>query len=78
MLAVARRRQTALVARMRLILLAAAIPTALTLALEWLKLSAVSNIVRAVAAAPLGAAVAWVLLRISDGANGDRRSSSQT
>jgi uncharacterized membrane protein len=40
-----------------------AVPTAVTLVLEWAGLWATSNVVRAVAGAPLGAAVACVVVR---------------
>ena len=40
-----------------------AIPTVVTLAVEWLGLSALSNVLRAVSALPAGAAIAFVLVR---------------
>jgi len=49
----------------------AAIPTAITLVIEWLGVAHPSNLVRFVAALPLGAAVAWLLVRT---AAGSRRS----
>jgi len=49
----------------------AAIPTAFTLVIEWLGIAHPSNPARFVAAWPLGAAVAWVLVRT---AAGSRRS----
>jgi hypothetical protein len=45
----------------------AAVPTATTLALEWAGLAAPSNVVRAVAALPLGAAIAFVMVRAVSG-----------
>ena len=47
--------------RVLALLAIAAAPTALTLALEWLQLAPVSNLARALTAAPLGAAIALVL-----------------
>ncbi|HUL73953.1 MAG TPA: DUF2085 domain-containing protein [Vicinamibacterales bacterium] len=46
----------------------AALPTAVTLAVEWLGLAPVSNLARFVAALPLGATIAFVLVRTADGA----------
>ena len=43
----------------------AAVPTALTIALEWLHLAPVSNIARAIAALPLGAMVAYAVVRMA-------------
>jgi uncharacterized membrane protein len=43
-------------------LLVAALPTAVTLAYEWSTSTTPSNVVRAIAGFPLGAAVAWVIL----------------
>jgi uncharacterized membrane protein len=45
----------------------ASTPTALTLVLEWTHLAPMSNVSRAVAALPLGAAIAWILVRVADG-----------
>jgi uncharacterized membrane protein len=45
----------------------AAVPTAITLAVEWLNLAPVSNVVRALAALPLGAMIAFVLVRAAAG-----------
>jgi uncharacterized membrane protein len=45
----------------------AAVPTAVTLALEWAGLAAPSNMVRAVAALPLGAAITFVIVRAASG-----------
>jgi uncharacterized membrane protein len=50
-----------------LIVALAALPTALTLGLEWSALAAVSNRARALAALPLGAAVAFVLAETAAG-----------
>jgi uncharacterized membrane protein len=44
----------------------AAVPTVLTLGLEWLELARVTNIDRALAALPLGAAIAFVIVAIAD------------
>ena len=41
----------------------ASVPTIVTLAVEWPNLAAVSSEMRAIAALPLGFAVAWVLVR---------------
>ena len=48
------------------LLAAAALPTVATLGLEWLQVVPVSNLARALAAAPLGAALAWVLVRVAE------------
>jgi hypothetical protein len=45
------------------VLIPAAIPTALTLAIEWPGLGAPSNMVRALAALPLGATLAFLVVR---------------
>ncbi|MEZ5317638.1 MAG: DUF2085 domain-containing protein [Vicinamibacterales bacterium] len=45
----------------------AAVPTAATLGLEWGGLVAVSNVMRLAAALPLGAALAWVIVRVAAG-----------
>jgi uncharacterized membrane protein len=42
----------------------ASVPTIVTLALEWPAIASPTNLVRAVAAVPLGLAVAWVLVRV--------------
>jgi uncharacterized membrane protein len=58
-------------ARRRLWWLAvAAVPTAVTFGAEWIGLAAPGNLARAVAAAPLGAMVAFVLVRVSAGEPG--------
>lgn len=48
----------------------AALPTAVTLIVEWSGLAAVTSLERAVAALPLGAALAFVLVRSTTGAAG--------
>jgi uncharacterized membrane protein len=53
-------------ASVRWILLVAATPTIATMAGEWSGLAAPSSIDRAAAALPLGAAVAWVVVRAVD------------
>lgn len=45
----------------------AAVPTAATLALEWAGLAAPSNMTRALAALPLGAAITFVMVRAAAG-----------
>lgn len=47
----------------RLVTVAAAMPTVVTVALEWAGLWRPSNVTRAVAGAPLGIAVAFVVMR---------------
>lgn len=47
-------------------LIAAAIPTALTLGLEWLGLAHISSLTRALAALPLGAATAFFVVAVSE------------
>jgi uncharacterized membrane protein len=46
----------------RQLLLLSALPTALTIPVEWFGLSPLSNAVRAVAAVPLGAAAGWTFV----------------
>lgn len=46
----------------RSILLAACVPVALTLAFEWTTGITPSNVVRALSGAPLGAAIAWLIV----------------
>ena len=53
--------------RTRWWLAVAAVPTALTLAIEWSGAAAVTNLMRAIAALPLGATIAWVLVRAAAG-----------
>lgn len=48
----------------RLVFGAAALPTIVTVALEWLGLAYPSNMARAIAALPLGAAAGWVFVRM--------------
>jgi uncharacterized membrane protein len=57
------RRRLAVPRRTRAILVAAAVPTALTVALELLGLVHPSNTMRALAALPLGAAAGWAFVR---------------
>lgn len=66
-----RRRQPPDAARVRVWLAVAAVPTAITLTLEWSGLAAPGNLVRLVSALPFGAAVAWALVVT---AAGSRRS----
>ena len=47
----------------RKFLLLSAVPTALTVPIEWLGLSPLSNVIRATAALPLGAAAGWTFIR---------------
>ena len=49
--------------RTRDIPIIAAIPTLLTLSLEWTGISRLSNVLRALAAVPLGAAAGWIFVR---------------
>ena len=49
-----------------LIFIAASIPTAITLLVEWSGLSGTSNVVRAVTALPLGTAIAFLIVRVAD------------
>jgi uncharacterized membrane protein len=48
-------------------LVVAAVPTAITLVIQWLGIGQPSNLIRFVAALPLGTAVAWVLVRTAAG-----------
>jgi uncharacterized membrane protein len=50
--------------RVRLALALAAAPTAITVAAEWLGLASPSNVLRALAALPLGAVAGWVFVRM--------------
>jgi uncharacterized membrane protein len=52
------------VRRSRPLLLLAAIPTAITIPVEWLHVSNLSNGVRFAAALPLGAAAGWVFVQL--------------
>ena len=54
--------------RARRILVLASVPTALTWALEFVGLAALSNVARFIAALPLGFAGAWLVLGIVSGA----------
>jgi uncharacterized membrane protein len=47
--------------RVRLALGVAAVPTAITLVVEWLGLASPSPVVRAAAAVPIGAAMGWIV-----------------
>jgi uncharacterized membrane protein len=47
--------------RVRLALAVAAVPTAITLVVEWLDLASPSPVVRAAAAVPIGAAAGWIV-----------------
>jgi uncharacterized membrane protein len=49
------------------ILIVAALPTIVTLAIEWPGLGAPSNVTRALAALPLGAAIAFLIVRTAGG-----------
>ncbi len=51
----------------RLLLGAAAIPTVVTVAAEWLQLAHPSSVARAVAALPLGAAAGWLIVTLLGG-----------
>jgi uncharacterized membrane protein len=48
----------------RAVLLAAAVPTAVTVGVEWAGLAPLSNAARAAAGLPLGAAAGWVFVRM--------------
>jgi uncharacterized membrane protein len=50
--------------RTRALIAVASVPTALTLAVEWSGLAAPGNLMRAGAALPLGAAAAWLFVRM--------------
>ena len=45
------------------VLLAAALPTAVTVAFEWFGLASPSNLTRALCSIPLGATAAWLFIR---------------
>lgn len=49
-------------------LVAASVPTAVTLVVEWAGLAAPSNLTRALAALPVGAMIAFILVRTAAGA----------
>jgi uncharacterized membrane protein len=49
--------------RSRVILVVAAVPTAATVAVEWVGLAHPSSVPRAIAALPLGCCAAWVIIR---------------
>jgi uncharacterized membrane protein len=61
-----RRRRRARLSPKALLVLAS-VPTIVTLALEWTQESALSNVIRAASALPLGAAIAAVLVREAAG-----------
>jgi uncharacterized membrane protein len=50
---------------LRTVLALAAIPTAITLGLEWLQIGTVTNLARLLTALPLGAAVAFAVVRVA-------------
>jgi uncharacterized membrane protein len=50
--------------RARALILAAAMPTIATVAVEWVGLMQPGNIVRSLAAVPVGAACGWVFVRL--------------
>jgi uncharacterized membrane protein len=56
------RRSRLRAATVRVLLLAAAVPTAATLVIEWTGLAEPSSLARAVAALPLGAAAGWIVV----------------
>jgi uncharacterized membrane protein len=58
----------------RAALIGASVPTAVTLALEWTSLAPVDNAARLIAALPLGATVAFVIVSVAP----DRRRQSDT
>lgn len=59
-----RRDAPASVAATRLVFAAAAAPTLATVAIEWLGLAHPTNVARALAAVPLGAAAGWIVVRM--------------
>jgi hypothetical protein len=54
---------SAVVPNTRQVLLIAAAPTLATIPIEWLGLSPLSNVIRAVAALPFGAVTGWTFVR---------------
>jgi len=68
-------RQKAEPRHVRLAILAAAVPTALTVGVEWLSLASPSNTIRAVSAIPLGAAAGWIFVQAlrTEGRDGRRQ-----
>lgn len=58
------RRRAHDVRRVRVWLAIAAVPTALTLGLEWLDLAAIGNLARFISALPLGAVAAFSVIRV--------------
>ena len=69
---VRRRRGLASDTRQRAVVLWAAVPTVLTIVVEWTALATVSNLTRAFAALPFGAAVAYVVLSSWPGATSNQ------
>jgi hypothetical protein len=49
----------------------AAVPTALTMVLEWTGVGGVGNVTRALAGVPLGVMIAWVLVQTAAGRTPD-------
>lgn len=49
----------------RVLVAAAAVPTLLTIALEWMHVAAISTVDRAIAAVPLGLAIAYALVGVT-------------
>lgn len=66
LLALPRRRQAGAHRRRLAPLFIAALPTVGTIAIEWLGLAPVGSLARATAALPLGAAIAFTLVRVAD------------
>ena len=64
-----RRRPSLASGRLRLALVVAALPTLLTLVAEWSGVMTVTNLARALAALPLGAAVAWAVIAVAPGSS---------
>jgi uncharacterized membrane protein len=61
------RRRASSLMRVLPLLAAVALPTAVTVALEWLTPIPIDSVTRAAAALPLGAGLAFVLVRAADG-----------
>jgi uncharacterized membrane protein len=62
--------------RSRVLLIVAAVPTLLTIPIEWLGWSPLSNVIRAAAAVPLGAAAGWIFVRMLRAERRERHQSS--
>ncbi len=60
----ARLRPTASARQARVLFAAAAAPTVLTVGAEWIGLASPSNLARAIASLPLGAAAGWLFVRM--------------